>query len=109
MVCPGDPMERRQDLRAPSADKPASQGKGIGASPTRGGVARPKAKVAVVVLGRGSGGGGAILHGDHDGGGVGGNRMKQGKNHIGKPISRHLTRVLLIFFVTNLCSLLKRS
>jgi hypothetical protein len=51
-------MERRQGLRAPSAGKPAVQGKETGASPIGGGVAWPKTTVAVVVPGRGSGGDG---------------------------------------------------
>jgi hypothetical protein len=42
----------------------------MGASPTCGGVVRPKATVAVVVPERGSGGGGPVLHGDHGVGGV---------------------------------------
>jgi hypothetical protein len=50
MVCPGDPMERHQGSRAPSAGKPADQGRGTGASPTHDDVARPKAAIAVVVM-----------------------------------------------------------
>jgi hypothetical protein len=57
-VLPGDPMERRQGPRAPSAGKLVGQGKGTGASSTRSGVAWPKSTVAVVVPGRGSGGDG---------------------------------------------------
>jgi hypothetical protein len=70
-VLPDDPKERCQGPRVPSTGKPASQGKGTGASPTRGGVARPKTTVAVAVLGQGSGGGGVVVHGDRDGSGVG--------------------------------------
>jgi hypothetical protein len=67
----GDLLERHRGLRAPSTGKPTSQGKGTGASPAHSGAARPKVAVDVVVKGRVRGGGGAILHDDHDGGGVG--------------------------------------
>jgi hypothetical protein len=70
-VCPDDSMERHKGPRAPSVGKPADQGKGMGASPTRDSVARMKVTIAVVVSGQGSGDGGTILHGDRDGGGVG--------------------------------------
>jgi hypothetical protein len=50
--------------------------------------------MAMVVPRRGTGGGGAVLPVTMTAVSWGGNRMKQGKNHIGKPISRHLTRVL---------------
>jgi hypothetical protein len=63
-------MERRRGPMAPSTNKLAGQGKGMRASPTHGGVAWPKAAVAVV-QGRGSGGGGANHNGDRDSGGVG--------------------------------------
>jgi hypothetical protein len=67
----GDLFERCWGPRAPSAGKTADQGKGTGASPTRGGAARPKAVVDVVVQGRVPGGGGPVLHGDSSGGGMG--------------------------------------
>jgi hypothetical protein len=70
-VLPGNPMERHQGLRAPAVGKPPIQGKGMGASPTRGGVPRPKTTVPVVVQGHGSDGGGAVLHGDRSGAVVG--------------------------------------
>jgi hypothetical protein len=95
-----NPMEGRRGPRAPSAGKPASQGKGMEPSPTHGGVARPKAAVGVVVQGRVPGDGGAVLHDDY-----GGNRMKQGKDHIGKPITRHLTRFDLVLLCRSLFSL----
>jgi hypothetical protein len=66
---PSDPMDRCRGPRAPSVDTPVDQGKGTGATPTHGGVARPKA--AAVVPGQGSGGGGADHRDDHDGSCVG--------------------------------------
>jgi hypothetical protein len=71
MVLPGDPLERHQGPRTPSAGKPAVQGKGTGASPTRGGVVWPKTTVVVVVQGQGSDGGGVVLNSDRGGGDVG--------------------------------------
>jgi hypothetical protein len=72
-------MERHHGLRAPSTSKLANQGKGM------------KASVAVVVPGKDLA---AVAPSTTATAAVvswGGNRMKQGKNHMGKPISRHLT------------------
>jgi hypothetical protein len=66
-----DPMERRRGPRAPSASKPAGQGKGTRASPTHGGVARSNAAVTVVVQGCVPSDSGVILHDDYGGSGVG--------------------------------------
>jgi hypothetical protein len=60
-------MERRRGPMAPSTGTLADQGKGTGAAPTLGGVARLKTAVVVVVVqGRGSDSGGT---GHHDNGG----------------------------------------
>jgi hypothetical protein len=70
-VVPDDPMERRRGPRAPSAGTPAGLGKGMGATPPRGGVARPKAAVVVELQGRQLCCGGVVHHDDRDDGGMG--------------------------------------
>jgi hypothetical protein len=71
MAPPGDSTESRKGPRVPSAGKPADLGKGMGASPTLGVVARSKTTVAVAEQRQGSGGSGTVLHGDHGNDGVG--------------------------------------
>jgi hypothetical protein len=63
-------MERCWGPRAPLVDTPTSQGKGMEAAPTLGGVEWPKA-VVVVVQRRGPGGDGTGHHDDRGGGGMG--------------------------------------
>jgi hypothetical protein len=70
MAPPADSTESHQGPRIPSAGKPAGQGKGTGASPTHGVVARPKTTITMAMQGQGFDSGDAILHGDHGNGGV---------------------------------------
>jgi hypothetical protein len=87
-ISPYDPMERRRDPRVPSADKPAGQGKGTGASPTHGGVARSKAAVTILVQVRVQGDGAPSSTATVA---WGSNRLKQDKDRIDKSIARRLT------------------
>jgi hypothetical protein len=86
---PDDPLDGRRGSRAPSVGTPAGRGKGTGATPTRGGVTRPKVAVVVEMQGPQPCVGGAG-HGDAwvD------DFVQKRHNEIDKCSSQHLTEFL---------------